>query len=95
MKMAAVFSLIISFLGVPMLMATQNWDDHDRSGRYLAKDIAKNYLESCDENAILYTVGDNDTFPLWYMQEVEGVRTDVRVVNMMLFNTEWYIDEKR
>ena len=95
MKMAAIFSLIISFLGVPLLMATQNWTDHDRSGRYLARDIAKNYLESCDENAIIYTVGDNDTFPLWYMQEVEGVRTDVRVVNMMLFNTEWYIDEKK
>jgi hypothetical protein len=95
LKTAAIFSLVISLLGVPLLMAAQNWNDHDRSGRYLARDIATNYLESCDENAILYTVGDNDTFPLWYMQEVEGVRTDVRVVNMMLFNTDWYIDQKK
>jgi hypothetical protein len=94
-KMAAIFSFIIAFLGVPLLFATQNWDDHDRSGRFLARDIAKNYLESCDENAILYTVGDNDTFPLWYAQEVEGIRTDVRVVNMMLFNTEWHIDQMK
>mgnify|MGYP006284486983 CR=1 FL=1 len=95
LKLAAIFSLVISFLGVPMLMATQNWDDHDRSGRYVARDIAQNYLESCDENAIIYTVGDNDTFPLWYLQEVEGIRTDVRVVNMMLFNTEWHIDQMK
>ena len=95
MRAAAIFSLIISFMAVPMLMATQNWNDHDRSGRYLTRDIAKNYLESCDENAIIYTVGDNDTFPLWYLQEVEGIRTDIRVVNMMLFNTEWYIDQKK
>ncbi len=95
MQLAAVFSLIIALLGAPLLMATQNWKDHDRSGRYLARDIAKNYLESCDKNAILYTVGDNDTFPLWYAQEVEGVRTDVRVVNMMLFNTEWHIDQMK
>ncbi len=95
LKTAAVFSLIISLMGVPVLMAAQNWKDHDRSGRFLARDIAKNYLKSCDENAILYTVGDNDTFPLWYMQEVEGFRTDVRVVNMMLFNTDWYIDQKK
>ncbi|MFC2090737.1 protein O-mannosyl-transferase family [Bacteroidota bacterium] len=95
LRLAAIFSFIIGFLGAPLLMATQNWDDHDRSGRYLARDIAKNYLESCDENAILYTVGDNDTFPLWYAQEVEGVRTDIRVVNMMLFNTEWHIDQMK
>ncbi|MCF8224659.1 MAG: DUF2723 domain-containing protein [Bacteroidales bacterium] len=94
-KLSVIFSLIIAFLGGPMLLATQNWDDHDRSGRYVARDIAKNYLESCDDNAILYTVGDNDTFPLWYIQEVEGVRTDVRVVNMMLFNTEWHIDQMK
>ncbi|MCF8345881.1 MAG: DUF2723 domain-containing protein, partial [Bacteroidales bacterium] len=95
MRTAAIFSFIIAFLGVPVLMATQNWNDHDRSGRYVARDIAKNYLESCDENAIIYTVGDNDTFPLWYLQEVEGIRTDVRVVNMMLFNTEWHIDQMK
>ncbi len=92
---AAVISFIIAFLGAPVLMGTQNWDDHDRSGRYTARDIARNYLESCDENAILFTVGDNDTFPLWYAQDVEGIRTDVRVVNMMLFNTEWHIDQMK
>jgi len=95
LKISAIFSLVISLLGAPVLMAVQNWDDHDRSGRYVARDIAKNYLESCDEDAILYTVGDNDTFPLWYVQDVEGVRTDVRVVNMMLFNTEWHIDQMK
>lgn len=95
LKLAAIFSFIIALLGAPLLMASQNWDDHDRSGRYLTRDIARNYLESCDENAILFTVGDNDTFPLWYLQEVEGIRTDVRVVNMMLFNTEWHIDQMK
>ncbi len=95
MRLAAIFSFIIALMAGPLLMAAQNWDDHDRSGRYLARDIARNYLESCDEDAILYTVGDNDTFPLWYLQEVEGIRTDVRVVNMMLFNTEWHIDQMK
>jgi len=82
-------------LAVPILMGVENWDDHDRSGRYTARDIAYNYLNSCEPNAILCTNGDNDTFPLWYIQDVEGVRTDVRVVNMMLFNTEWYIDQMK
>ena len=80
---------------VPVLMAFQNWDDHDRSGRYLARDVAFNYLNSCAPNAILFTNGDNDTFPLWYAQEVEGVRTDVRVCNLMLLNTDWYINQMK
>ncbi len=85
----------IAALGVPILMAQQNWDDHNRSNRYTATDYAKNYLDSCDENAIIFTNGDNDTFPLWYVQEVEGYRTDVRVINLSYFNTEWYIDQMR
>jgi hypothetical protein len=94
-KLSAILATAISLLAVPLLMATQNWDDHDRSGRYTARDIAKNYLNSCSENAVLFTVGDNDTFPLWYVQDVEGVREDVRIVNMMLFNMDWYIDQAR
>ena len=87
---ATVVALII-----PTLMAAENWDDHDRSGRFTALEVAKNYLESCDKNAILFTNGDNDTFPLWYAQEVEGIRTDIKVVNLSLFNTPWYIDQMK
>jgi tetratricopeptide (TPR) repeat protein len=82
-------------LAAPGIMAAEGWDDHDRSDRYAARDIAVNYLETCAPNAILFTNGDNDTFPLWYAQEVEGVRTDIRVVNLSLFNTNWYIDQLR
>jgi hypothetical protein len=82
-------------LGVPVIMVAEGWDDHDRSNRTPARDLAADYLESCAPNAILFTNGDNDTFPLWYAQEVEGIRTDVRVVNLSLLNTDWYIDQMR
>ncbi len=91
-KVAAVAGTVLG-LGIPTLMASENWDDHDRSGRYFSVDAAKNYLDSCAENAILFTGGDNDTFPLWYVQEVEGYRTDVRVVVLSYFNTDWYIEQ--
>jgi len=94
-KLAAILATGLSLVAVPLLMAVQNWDDHDRSGRYTARDIARNYLNSCSPNAVLFTVGDNDTFPLWYAQDVEGIREDVRIVNMMLFNMDWYIDQAR
>ena len=82
-------------LGVPALMAAENWDDHDRSNRYTAVEMAKNYLNSVGPNGFLITHGDNDTFPLWYAQEVESVRTDVRVVNTSLLGTDWYIDQMK
>lgn len=82
-------------LGVPTLMAQQNWDDHDRSNRYTAVEIARNYLNSVGDNGILITHGDNDTFPLWYAQEVESIRTDVRIVNTSLLGTDWHIDQMK
>jgi hypothetical protein len=94
-KLAAISIVLLCLLFVPGLMAAENWADHDRSGRYTARDFARNYLDTCEKNAIIFTNGDNDTFPLWYVQEVEGYRTDVRVVNLMLFNTEWYIDQMK
>ena len=82
-------------LGVPALMAEENWDDHDRSHRYTATEMAENYLNSVGPDGILVTHGDNDTFPLWYAQEIEGFRTDVRVVNTSLLGTDWYIDQMK
>ena len=92
-KILSFISILL--LGIPTLMAYENWDDHDRSNRFTARDFAKNYLSSCKPNAILFTMGDNDTFPLWYVQEVEGYRTDVRIVNLSLLNTDWYIDQMK
>jgi hypothetical protein len=84
---------LVTLILVPGIMAKENWDDHDRSGKYACRDFAANYLNSCDKDAILFTNGDNDTFPLWYDQEVEGIRTDVRVVNLMLASGSWYINQ--
>jgi len=85
----------VCLLAVPSLMAFENWDDHDRSGRYATRNNAQAYLDSCQENAIMFTIGDNDTFPLWYMQEVENYRTDIKLVNTSLFATDWYIDQQK
>lgn len=94
-KMTAPLVTAVCLLAAPLLLATQNWDDHDRSGKYTAQSMAKAYLDSCQENAILFTIGDNDTFALWYLQEIEGYRTDVRVINTSLFATDWYIDQMK
>lgn len=94
-RIAVPIVVVASLLAVPTLMASENWDDHNRSGRYTALAMAKMYLDSLDENAILFTIGDNDTFALWYAQQVEGYRTDVRVVNTSLFATDWYIDQMK
>jgi len=86
---------LVCLLAVPMLMASQEWDDHDRSKKQLARDLAKSYLESCAPNAVLFTFGDNDTYPLWYAQEVEGIRKDIRVINYSLLGIDWYINQLR
>lgn len=94
MRVAALVAVLIS-ASVPMVLATENWDDHDRSGRYMARDIGMNYLNTLPRNAIVINYGDNDTFPLWYCQEVGGVRKDVRVMNSSYLGGEWYIDEMK
>ena len=94
-KLVGPVVIAATLLVAPILMATQNWDDHDRSGKYTAIAMAKNYLDSCDQNGILFTIGDNDTFPLWYAQEIEGYRTDVKIVCTSLLMTDWYIDQMK
>lgn len=94
-KTVAIAVSVVSLVAVPTLMAAENWDDHDRSNRYTSHLNAKAYLDSCDPNAILFTIGDNDTFPLWYMQEVENYRTDMKLINTSLFATDWYIDQMK
>lgn len=91
---AAMGATLIAAIA-PALMGAGGWDDHDRSHRYTARDMGRNYLESCAPNAILFTQGDNDTYPLWYAQEVEGIRPDVRIVNLSLLGVDWYIDNLR
>ena len=96
-KILAPAVTAVCLLGVPVLMAQQNWDDHDRSGRYTAKSTAMAYLDSCQEDvgAMLFTIGDNDTFPLWYAQEIENYRTDIRIICTSLFATDWYVDQMK
>jgi hypothetical protein len=94
-KIAVPAVLSVCLLASPVLLAKENWDDHDRSEKYTALAMAKAYLDSCEPNAILFTIGDNDTFPLWYMQEIENYRTDIRIVNTSLFMTDWYIDQMK
>ncbi len=93
-KNALIPALIVSGF-VPVLVLAQNYNDHDRSNRYVARDLGKNYLNSCQKNAILFVYGDNDTFPLWYVQDVENVRPDVRICNVTLLNGDWYIDQMK
>lgn len=93
-KIVAYGTLAVGLL-VPLQVVSQTWDDHDRSGRYATRDFGMNYLSSLDENAIVFTNGDNDTFPLWYAQEVEGFRPDVRVVNLSYLTTDWYANQMR
>jgi hypothetical protein len=94
-RTSAVAAGVVCALAVPVLMASQEWDDHDRSQKTMAPDLAKDYLESCAPNAILFTFGDNDTYPLWYAQEVLGIRPDIRVMNTSLLGTDWYINQLR
>lgn len=94
-KLAGFTAALICIVAVPVLTGFQEWDDHDRSRKVLARDLAKDYLESCAPNAVLFTFGDNDTYPLWYAQEVEGIRPDIRVVNYSLLGIDWYINQLR
>ncbi|MDD4372475.1 MAG: DUF2723 domain-containing protein [Bacteroidales bacterium] len=92
-QIAAVIVTVVSLLLVPAIMAKEGWKGHDRSGKTAARDFAMTYMAQCEPNSILFTNGDNDTFPLWYVQEVEGFRTDMRVVNYMLSSGDWYVHQ--
>ncbi len=94
MQTAALAASLISLV-VPVLMAQQEWDDHDRSEKLIAPDLAKDYLNSCPKNAVLFTYGDNDTYPLWYAQEVENIRPDIRIINTSLLGIDWYVNQLR
>ncbi len=94
-EMALAVVAFLLCIPAPFLMASQGWDDHNRSDRTFARDIARNYLESCPPNAILFTQGDNDTYPLWYAQEVENIRPDVKIINLSLLGVDWYINQLR
>uniref|UniRef100_UPI0032174624 glycosyltransferase family 117 protein n=1 Tax=uncultured Draconibacterium sp. TaxID=1573823 RepID=UPI0032174624 len=91
----AIVVTVLSIALVPGILAAENWDDHNRSGKYMTRDYAKNYLESCAPNAILFTYGDNDTFPLWYVQEVEGVRPDIKIINISYLGMDWYVTQQK
>ncbi|MDY8137877.1 DUF2723 domain-containing protein [Aquimarina sp. 2201CG5-10] len=94
-RLLIISTITISLLLVPLRLLSQNWDDHDRSNRFTAQSMAKNYLSSCQKDAILFTIGDNDTFPLWYLQEIEGFRTDVRTIIGTYLSTDWYTDQMK
>jgi hypothetical protein len=94
-KTSALYCNCSVLTGCPWLMANQEWDDHDRSTKLTPHDMAYDYLNSCAPNAILFTYADNDTYPLWYIQEVENVRPDVRIVNLSLLGTDWYIRQMK
>jgi hypothetical protein len=94
-SLTPILATVVCLVAVPTLMAAKEWDDHDRSEKTLARATAINFLESCEPNAILFTEGDNDTYPLWYLQEVEGLRNDVRIINISLLGIDWYIDQLR
>jgi hypothetical protein len=97
-RLKSTIALTVSALlsaSVPLIMVSENWDDHDRSGRFAVLEYARNYLESCEPNAILFTNADNDTYPLWYAQEVEGIRRDVQIILLPYLSAYWYVDQMR